>query len=66
MSEKSKTKSFLEGLPEGFVQKVKGVLDFKPELFTTEITLPVIYFKCKEDIGAILKVVKKMDFGKWI
>ncbi|CAG5106133.1 Oidioi.mRNA.OKI2018_I69.chr1.g2698.t1.cds [Oikopleura dioica] len=63
MSEKSKTKSFIEGLPEGFVKKVKGVLDFKPELFTTEITLPVIYFKCKEDIGAILKVVKKMDFG---
>ena len=64
MSGRCKNKSFIEGLPEGFVRKVKGLLDFDPELFTTNISLPVIYFKSKEDIGAILKVIKKMDFGK--
>jgi hypothetical protein len=63
MSEKSKSKSFIEGLPAGFVQKVRGLLDFDEDLFMTQINLPVIYFNNKEDIGPILKVIKKLDFG---
>jgi len=63
MSEKSKSKSFIEGLPAGFVRKVRGLFDFDEDLFTTQIKLPVIYFKNKEDIGPILKVIKKLDFG---
>ena len=51
MTEKSKTKSFIEGLSDDFVRKVRGLLDFDEDLFTTQIKLPVIYFKSKEDIG---------------
>lgn len=64
MSEKSKTKSFIEGLSDDFVRKVRGLLDFEEDFFTTQIKLPVIHFQSKQDISPILKVIKKLDFGK--
>ncbi|CBY07193.1 unnamed protein product [Oikopleura dioica] len=63
MSEKSKTKSFIEGLSDDFVRKVRGLLDFEEDFFTTQIKLPVIHFQSKKDISPILKVIKKLDFG---